>query len=254
MHEAQTHQKTCFITLTYDDQHLKGPSLDYEDFKRFMKRLRRWHEYTYKKPDEPYTGIRYLTAGEYGTKFDRPHFHAALFGDDFRHDRTKLKKRLGKFDLYRSERLEKLWPHGYSSVGELTWESAAYIARYVMKKITGDKAIKHYEIIDPDTGEITTKKPEMLHMSTRPAIGKKWYEKYHTDVYPHDRVVTNGVPTKPPKYYDKLFGRKDKEKLEEIKKARVDRAVARGDNSEKRLAVKEEVLKAKLNKLKRTLT
>jgi hypothetical protein len=245
MHEAQMSEKNCFITLTYNDENLPvDNSLLYTDFQKFMKRLRRHYQDG---------AIRFLVAGEYGEEKNRPHWHAAIFGEDWMNERQPLKKRLGKFTLWRAESLEKLWPFGYSSIGNLTFESAQYIARYVMKKVTGDKAEKHYERINEETGEITKINPEIIHMSLRPGIGKTWYQRFKTDVYPHDRVITNGVPTKPPKYYDQLLKKEDYATYEKLKKARVDRAVAKGDNTQKRLADKETVARARATKLKREL-
>lgn len=42
MHEAQMHDKNCFITLTYNDQYLPADgSLHLDHFQKFMKRLRK---------------------------------------------------------------------------------------------------------------------------------------------------------------------------------------------------------------------
>ena len=139
MHEAKMHDNNCFITLTYDDSKLPerpvgvlpaNISLYYEDFQLFMKRLR--------KHFHPQV-IRFYMAGEYGENFGRPHFHSCLFGIDFP-DRELFSRTPSGSLIYRSKILESLWPHGYSSVGNFYFKSAAYVARYVMKKITGDPA------------------------------------------------------------------------------------------------------------------
>jgi hypothetical protein len=196
MHEAQMHDQNCFITLTYDDAHLPSDrSLHYRDFQLFIKRLRKRY---------PGRRIRYYMAGEYGENFGRPHWHACIFGLDF--DDKKLWKRTSSNSLlYRSKELELLWPFGYSSIGDVTFESAAYVARYIMKKVTGKNAAEHYKEIDPDTGEITNRKPEFTKMSLKPGIGYEWYKQYTTDVYPHDYVVVRGKKVKPPKFYDKKY-------------------------------------------------
>jgi hypothetical protein len=134
MHEAKMHPKNCFITLTYNNEHLPSDgSLNYEVFQLFMKRLRK----KYGK------GIRFYMCGEYGDKLGRPHFHACLFGHDFA-DKKLWKTTDSKSKLYRSAELEKLWPYGFSSVGDVTFESAAYVARYIMKKVSGDASESHY--------------------------------------------------------------------------------------------------------------
>lgn len=133
VHEASLHTDNCFITLTYNDEHLPSDgSLNYRDFQLFMKRLR-------KRVSVP---VRFYMCGEYGENFGRPHFHACLFGFNF--PDLKLWKS-GKSKLYRSPLLEELWPFGYSSVGDVNFESAAYVARYILKKVTGADAAAHYD-------------------------------------------------------------------------------------------------------------
>ena len=142
MHEAQMHTENCFITLTYDDPHLPSDqSLHHRDFQLFFKRLRRRY---------PNHKIRYYMAGEYGENYGRPHFHACIFG--WKPQDLKKWKKTGDSDLYRSQELESLWVDnngnsiGYSSVGNVTFESAAYVARYIMSKQNSDK-------INPSTGK-----------------------------------------------------------------------------------------------------
>jgi len=246
MHEAQMHTQNCFITLTYDDNHLPSDrSLHYRDFQLFIKRLRK-----------RYSGrrIRYYMAGEYGENFGRPHWHACIFGLDF--DDKKLWKRTSaNSQLYRSADLELLWPFGYSSIGDVTFESAAYVARYIMKKVTGKNAAEHYQEIDPDTGEITNRTPEFTKMSLKPGIGYEWYKQYTSDVYPHDYVIIRGKKVKPPKFYDKKYKIDNPFEFDELLYIREKSAKLRHeDNTLERLAVKEQVAKAKLQKLKRNLT
>ncbi len=246
MHEASQHSKNCFITLTYDDQHLpNGGSLHYPDFQKFVKRFRKAY---------PGTTIRYYMAGEYGTTFGRPHFHACIFGFDF--DDKKLWKRTASNSLlYRSKELEALWPFGYTSVGDVTFESAAYVARYIMKKVTGDEATNHYSYCDISTGELLSLTPEFNRMSLKPGIGANWLEKYHTDVYPHDYIEVRGQLANPPRYYDKLIQKQMTQyEWQEILDKREQRAKLKPEEkTAERLAAKEAVTKAKLNKLYRVL-
>lgn len=246
MHEAQLHEKNCFITLTYDNTHLPSDgSLHYKDFQLFIKRLR-------KKFGN--TRIRYYMAGEYGENFGRPHFHACIFGYDF-HDKKLWKRSPSGSMLYRSADLELLWPFGYSSIGDVNFESAAYVARYIMKKVTGHNAKDHYQEIDQDTGEITTRKPEFNKMSLKPGIGYEWYKKYKTDVYPHDYVIIKGKKVKPPKFYDKKYKTDYPYEYDEILyKREINGKLNSEDNTPERLVVKEIVQQAKLQKLKRNLT
>lgn len=122
--ESMMHKRNSFVTLTYDDSHLpKDGWVDRRAFPLFMKRLRR------------FTGlpIRYFHAAEYGTKYGRPHYHGLLFGVDFP-DRVPLKNLDSGSMIYTSKTLQSVWPMGYSSVGDVTPESTAYVARYCTKK------------------------------------------------------------------------------------------------------------------------
>lgn len=237
IHEAKCHESNCFVTLTYRPDALpERGSLHYGDFQRFMKRLRK-----------QYGPVRFYMCGEYGEQLDRPHFHACLFGLDFSADRI-VHKRSNGFVLYRSPSLERLWPYGFSTVAELNFETAAYTARYVMKKMTGDLAVDHYKRIDEDTGEVYWLEPEFNRMSLKPGIGAPFFERFHSDIYPHDYCVVNGTKTKPPRYYDKRFEKIDGDAFENLKGDRqIEAALKAADNSWDRLAVKETVAKARLN-------
>lgn len=245
MHEASLYKDNCFITLTYDEEHLpEDYSLHYDDFQRFMKRVRK--RYTGKK-------IRFYMAGEYGENFGRPHFHACIFNLDFE-DKYLWQKTDSGSKIYRSKILEELWPFGYSSIGEVNFQSAAYVARYIMKKVTGDMAEQHYEEVNFTTGEIIQRKPEFNKMSLKPGIGYGWYEKFKDDVYPHDYVIVNGKKCKPPKFYDKKYADDYPYEFDQLQWDREKSAKAQVfDNTPERLLVKEEVLKAKLSRLKRKL-
>jgi len=245
MHEAQLHEKNCFITLTYNDDHIPPDySLNYRDFQLFMKRLR--FRFPRKK-------IRFYMAGEYGEKFDRPHFHACIFGLDF-DDKTVFRKSPSGAILYRSETLEELWTFGYSSIGDVTFESAAYVARYIMKKINGNHAAEHYEHIDTSTGEVIHRKPEFNKMSLKPGVGAEWYKKYKSDVYPHDYVVVKGKQLRPPKYYDRLYKIDNPYEFDEVLyKRELNAKLHLVDQTPDRLAVQELVQTAALTTLKRKL-
>ena len=246
MHEAFLHEDNSFITLTYDDGHLpKDGSLVLDDYQRFMKRLRK--SVSPKK-------VRFYHCGEYGEQLGRPHYHALLFG--YASPDRKFFSKKGDFNVYTSDTLSHLWPHGFSVEGDVSFESAAYVARYVMKKVTGDRAEDHYQ----------GRKPEYTTMSRRPGIGKGWYEKFKTDVYPLDRVVVRGHPSRPPRFYDNLFSREDRSTFELLKIKRENngrrfvtdvlsngRKIRVSDNDPRRLLVREEVKKAEISTLIRPL-
>lgn len=242
IHEASLHKDNVFITLTYDDANCPD-GLEHRHFQLFMKRLRKI------RPN-----VRYYMCGEYGENFGRPHFHAILFNCAFP-DATLWKRTTSNSLIYRSATLEALWPFGYSSFGGVTFESAAYVSRYVMKKITGKPADAHYTSVNTYTAEVFTRRPEYNRMSLKPGIGATWYDKYASDVFPHDRVIRDGTPSKPPRYYDKLLARTNPALHDKIKAKRVlDNLDTYKDNTPQRLHAKETVTKATLSKLKRGLT
>lgn len=242
MHEASMYDSNVFITLTFNDVNCPV-SLDVSVFQKFMKRLRK----------RLGSGIRFYHCGEYGEKFGRPHYHAILFNCDFPDKRVF--KAQGEHVLFRSQILEELWPFGYSSIGSVTFDSAAYVARYVMKKITGKRADLSYEIgVDFDTGEVLTKKPEYNTMSRRPGIGRKWLDLYLSEVYPCDFVVMNGRKMRPPKYYDSQFEVLFPSDYADIKEERAVNALEfKADNTADRLDVRHQVQLGKLRSLVRPL-
>lgn len=247
LHESSLHDSNCFITLTYSDEHLPSDgSLDVTHFQKFMKRLRA----RYGK------GIRYFHCGEYGDRFLRPHYHACLFNFDF--PDLEFWKTTSGGRLYVSASLQELWPYGFSTVGAVTFDSAAYVARYVMKKVNGPLAEAHYssDFLDVDTGELSTivRKPEYVTMSRRPGIGADWYDKYQSDVYKGDFVVVNGRKVRPPKFYDSRYLLDNPEDYIDLKSSR--RLSARtyaSNNTVERLEVRERVQLAKLSLISRGL-
>ncbi len=248
MHEAQMHEDTCWITLTYNKKHLpEDKSLVKADFQKMIKRWRRWLI----KPEV----LRYYMCGEYGEEDHRPHYHACIFGQNFP-DQTLWRQKNGN-KLYRSKTLEKLWPFGHSEIGTLTQESAGYTARYIMKKQTGDKGVIEYGIsFDHETGEVQRESriPPYNAMSLKPGIGRSWIQKYHNEVYLLDEVISNGHPSRPPRYYDSYLERINPEGHERLKATRLAKGRTYAhDNTPARLRVKEEVLAAKTQTLKRDL-
>lgn len=257
MHEASLHEDNMFLTLTYSDQYLpEGSTLNPKHFTDFMKR--------YRKHVDPIK-IRFFHCGEYGkndpenpkhretylaSNLGRPHYHAIIFGHDFK-DKVLYSER-GGHQLYYSPTLEKLWPFGFNTIGSVTFESAAYVARYVTKKIGGEMAENHYMRLDPSTGEYFKLKPEYTTMSRRPGIGKDWFDKFKGDCYPKDFITHKGKQIKIPKFYDSILEKEDIELYEKIKRKRRIKAEDNKDDTE-RLIAKEKVKKRQFKLLKRTL-
>lgn len=241
VHESKLHKDSSFITLTYDNEHV-GYSLNYVDFQKFCKRMR--------KRLGPF---RFFMCGEYGDKFLRPHFHACLFGIDFS-DKVVHSKN-GDYTLFTSRVLSELWPFGFCLIGDFNFETAAYTARYVMKKVTGKNAESHYERCVESTGELINVEPEFCRMSLRPGIGAGFYEKFRTDIFPRDYVVINGVKAPVPRYYKKLLSLDDPELVDYLGFVRYDAITDEQirDRWSDRLEVRETVTKARLSMKRRNL-
>lgn len=208
MHESVMHQDNIFLTLTYDNKHLKERckkddngrySLNKKDFVNFLKRFRKYYG----------TGIKFFHCGEYGERFQRPHHHSCVFGTSIP-DKVPFSKQ-GKNILYISPQILKLWPFGFHSIGEFNWDTASYVAGYVTKKVTGEKAKFHY----------SGREPEYQTMSRNPGIGKTFIDKYTGDVYNYDKVVINGRSCRPPRYYDNIYDNINHEDLVKIKERRL---------------------------------
>lgn len=234
LHEKELHERTCFLTLTYSNNKLPPDgSLQVKHFQDFMKRLRRGSS----------SPLRFFHCGEYGEKTGRPHYHVILFGEDFSADRYPVEKTPNGDQLYASPRLSETWGMGdelQQKIGDVTFESAAYVARYCLKKVTGKNAAQHY-------GD---KKPEYVTMSRRPGIGAAWLDKFLTDTYPSDSVVMRGKEMLPPPFYDKILEKVDPDLFKRIKQERKQNAgdfYDNPDNHSRRLldrkTVKEETAK-----------
>lgn len=238
MHEASLYESNAFITLTYDTMPRFG-SLDKRAFPLFMKRLR--------KALPEGQRVRYFACGEYGTESGRPHYHALLFGTDFP-DKVSWTTR-GGVQVFRSKALESLWTEGLSEIGSVTFESAAYVARYVVKKRTGDTG-DHYVACEADTGEVGNRVPEFCLMSRRPGIGAGWLSKFAGDVYPEGSVLVRGKLCKSPRYYDTKYACANPLGYEELAWLR-DCARRREDESPERLLVSEAVARSRLSTFSR---
>ena len=238
-HEASINDQNAFITLTYNDDNLpNGGTLNLRHFQLFMKRLRKLHS--------PKT-IRFFHCGEYGANLLRPHYHACIFGHDFE-DRTLWKT--GKYPQYRSAELESLWTVGHSITQDLTFQSASYTARYILKKVTGKNADDHYWRYDERTGEIYTVIPEYVTMSRRPGIGTEWFITNKSDCYPSDFLVINNKKQGVPTFYDRSYELTNATDLIKIKRSRRSSAnLCVSDTTPDRLKVREKVKIARLKQL-----
>lgn len=244
MHEASLHADNCFITLTYNDENLpRDWSLNKSHFQLFMKRLRKRFSSM---------RFRFYMCGEYGDQNGRPHYHALLFGLDF--PDKKVHSKSGEKTHYTSDILAKVWGMGHVLIGPVNPQTAAYCARYNLKKVTGEMAEKHYQRINSETGEYYQLQPEYTNMSLKPGIGAAWFDKYQSDCYPSDFIVVAGQKKPVPQFYDKKLRKGDEALYERIKKKRVIRALQhKSESTPERLAVREECLTARTSTLKRNL-
>lgn len=262
MHEAKLHTHNCFLTLTISPEKLGTRiDLDHRDFQLAIKRLResalqggtsdgpQEHNPVLHSRHEQRAIIRYHMCGEYGPLNSRPHYHANMFGINFA-DKQPWKKTEAGFQLYKSETLEKIWQLGQCSIGQLSWQTAAYTARYNMKK-AGEKN-KKWEIINPETGEVITREPEYQKMSRNPGIGKDWIKQYKTDVYPRGTIIVNSKELTTPRFYDDYYRTLDEGAYAQLKLKRQNEQGKRPvDITNSRIRAEETVTRAKLAFLKR---
>lgn len=239
MHEAQMHEWNSFITLTYADDKLPEDfSVNLRELQLFMKRLRK-----------EVGKVRFYGCGEYGDALERPHYHALIFGYAFP-DR-QLFKRSPTGDIFTSATLSKVWTFGHSTVGDVDYESARYVAGYCMKKIGGDPAAAHYLRTHPVNGQLVRVEPEFQTQSGKPGIGATWFDKYRTDCFPSDFLVIEGRQVAVPRYYTTKL---EEEPLKAIKRKRKLRAAnpkQKANRTKERLLVRETIKAQRIRSLQR---
>lgn len=197
-----------FVTLTYDDEHLpKGDimrsPLKPDDVTKFFHDLRQHYQRQHN-----WQGIRYFYAGEYGDIGQRPHYHILLFNCPVI-DLKFYKVSYNSDTYWTSPTFDKIWGKGYVVIGEMNWNSAAYTARYTLKKLNGEIGKEYYE----SEGVI----PEFCRMSNRPGIGAAFLEKYKDKIYMNDEIILpspsygKSLIVKPPKYFDRKMKESENE-------------------------------------------
>lgn len=240
MHEKRLHDYSSFITLTYSDANLPpGRTLVKADLTNFMKRLRHTTG----------AGLRFFACGEYGENTSRPHYHVLLLNSDFTDKR--LVKTGTEYNIYESATLSRLWTYGHHAIGDVTFESAAYVARYCMKKRQDGKTVQ-----DGRT-------PEYIVMSRRPGLGAGYFEKYKSEIINHDTIIVNGLPAALPRFYDtKLAGMTGlaetalytgMELIKLKRRRKLTSPLSKADRTQRRLRIREVVTLAKLKLKVKTL-
>jgi len=254
--ESKLWDSNYFITLTYDDQHLPANmSLRSKDLQDFWKRLRkavfaenglvrRVPEFEVVNGKRTLVnGVRYFACGEYGDRSQRPHYHAICFNLEIP-DLIPYKRSFDGSQLWLSNWLSALWGHGHVVIGAVTFETCAYVARYVTKKIYGLAAPEHY-------GD---REPEFCRSSNRPGIGFGWFEQYCEEIPRFGSVLVNGVENRVPRYYLKKLEERDYEAYLTYKKKRdiiAKRKKDSPDKTQERLAKREELQKYRATLLRR---
>lgn len=202
--EQRYHDSSYFVTLTYDDEHLPygygtdsstgeivstHATLVKADLQKFFKRLRK---VTKQK-------ISYYSAGEYGSQTFRPHYHCIIFGlklDDLK----QIRRNFNNEPYFVSPTIEKVWPFGIHVIGNVTMQSAAYVARYTLKKATHNYSKEYYEIAGIE--------PEFQTISSKPAIGRRFYDD-NIDKFKYGTfsvsTPTGGVKMTMPEYFRKKY-------------------------------------------------
>lgn len=168
--ESLTSTSSYFITLTYSDEFVPlSHSVQKRDLQLFIKRLRKL---TYDELGFN-CNIRYYGCGEYGDHTFRPHYHLIIFnlpGSTLKGDMSDL-----GYKTYVNHFVQSAWPVGFVEVGEFTYQSASYVARYCLKKQNASKYEKQLLI---DSG----RSPEFNVMSRRPGIGYDYIKAHESEL------------------------------------------------------------------------
>lgn len=228
-HEMTRWEKSAFLTLTYDDDHLPvDGQLQQDDLQRFIKRLRKYAQRRNNKLEQGHSqAIRYFACGEYGSRTGRAHYHMLAFNCGFT-DRAKCGQN-GEHVLYESDTLSALWGHGLANYGEATPAAANYIAQYTLKKQTTRRHERYTDregYVDTDTGEWYPKlRPAhnrpiqpFLAMSLKPPIGAEWVKQYADDMR-KGFLTDNGHKYAIPRTYRDRLRKIGDQRLDEIELA-----------------------------------
>lgn len=201
-HETTQWKNNCFLTLTYDDDHIpEDGALRPDHLQKFLRKLRkRARDPTSAIDRDRNYGLRFFGCGEYGEQEGRPHYHLLLFNCNFA-DRYRVHSRLTESPL-----VGELWEYGSNRIGEATAAAANYIAQYSLKK----QSRRNY--ISADGVDLPH---PFLRMSVRPAIGLAWLDQYETDLH-QGYLVAKQHKQGIPRYYKKKIKERNRELAEEI--------------------------------------
>lgn len=237
----ETHK--YFLTLTISDEKmLPHRGLMKRSLQLFMKRARSHYG--------DFVGeTSFLGCGEYGGDTLRAHYHLLLFGIEI-DDLVPAGRGKRGDTLFSSATINRLWPWGHVMIGHVTYETCAYVAGYLTKKLgkgSDDPAYARHEI-NRETGEIRSwqVQPEFLLSSRRPAIGREWFERFKGDVYPSGFLVIDGRRVPAPRYFDRLLA--ESELLRMKVKRRQQARLRPEEQTEWRLSTKDESRRLRLER------
>lgn len=240
-HEAALHENNIFTTLTYSNENLPlGGTLIKSHMSEFLIRLRTKFG----------ANIRFYGCGEYGEQLSRPHYHVILFNFKFP-DQIFLTKRNG-FPVFTSKLLNQVWGLGLTEIGTVTFKSASYVARYILKKQY--RSDDHYETVCPITNQQFTLLPEFTNMSRMHGIGHDHFQQHKQEIINNDFIVIDGRQHPVPRYYDKLHEKADASSFRSTVAKRLQFHNAnKSDDGSTRLRVREIIQDRKLQHLPRNL-
>lgn len=173
IHELSEWQDSIFVTLTYSEENLPDyGSLVPKDLTLFFKRVRK--EISPRK-------IKYFATGEYGDKFQRPHYHSIIYGLSLRPDDTDL--------------IKFKWPHGIVHFGTAQAESMAYVAKYIQKRLSGPAGESEYA---------ETNRAPVFKVCSQ-GLGKSFALKNKDNIIQNEGFTWRGSPQGMPRYYLKIL-------------------------------------------------
>lgn len=174
-------ERSSFITLTYDDEHLpKNASLEKEELQKFFKRLRkRLSEYDRK--------IKYFACGEYGEQNLRPHYHAIVYGLGLQKEDKEIAMQSWRHCDWSVPRIRK------KAFGLVEKDSIRYVAQYIDKKLSGPEEEEEFK----KTGR------QNVFRLLSSGIGRQYCDDYQEDLSERLCLTVNGVEYSLPRYFIK---------------------------------------------------
>lgn len=194
--EGQVHADSVCCTLTYAPEHLPP-----------LGSLVRLHSATFIRALRKLVAARgggrlsFDCTGEYSPPpLMRPHYHVALFGY-FPVDGKPCGRSDSGNDEFSSAELSKAWGKGRVTYQPWSYGAAQYCAGHQAWKLTGDKGRAVRMVYGADGQVLGERAPEFHACSTRPGIGRRFFERYGVQALQLGFTVVNGKKVPVPGYY-----------------------------------------------------